>query len=258
MKNLQIYLLLTFFAFQWVQAQTTIDLKEFTTFSELLEEEGELISGWTSFSRPKDFEPLIGKRQLPLNYLTSNYEPDFFRTKSTEIRLVSPVTQELYDWGKEHQPGLLVLKHVPDEQEYAFEIIGWLRARVPFPVTYDLFPEYKALNLINFDLPENHSYFEDNEVVAGDLELQSDMGEEDAGDTQIWLNYPTSNFGEHHDLFMTYLELENPFSDLILDWIEVNGYGTLMFRKGSSGKYSLMGYSKVPFFFHELSNPQKD
>ncbi len=243
-----------------LKAQDPATLKEYKNAKQLNKVTDEdLVCGYLSLYIPKDNKKLIGKQEVDVTSLTSNFDGSYFKTYREDITLDQPISKEFIKWADKVQPARLIFKPVDQNGQRVHKIVGYANAGIGFPPKMELFPEFKDFQLIDFSQKENLEKYQNKYLIAGSPSYRA--GE---GDAYIDIHYPTISANGKTDLpvtYMTFINLDQGISPDLWDYIRIFTKGDLVFEQVSKktpsddtgitekGTFQLIGFSGVSFTF---------
>lgn len=233
----------------FINAQEKEDLVEIKSANELVQFEGrDILAGYFPLHSSSSNEHQNGLEEIEISRTTSNFDADFFRKKRIKIKLESPLTMDFILWGNKITPSKLFFEKVGSNE---YRIIGYSEQAISFLPTETLFPEFKDVDLINFDLEENAKVLEERQLVAGGGKITARhilAGKEKM--TPYRLSYPTCNFDYKLDgAYMTMVNLSEDIDRTTLEWIALFEPRNLVFEKDKNkNSFRLIGYSSTSFF----------
>lgn len=253
-------ILVLFTAFLQLQSKA-VDPIEFKNLKQLTDiSDQKLIAVYKAFYNLKDEAKLIGKDKLTTYNASSNYDGAWYKKHAHEITLSEPLSEKFVKWAGKTKIYTLVLQPVESEGKTVFEIIGYSKKVLRFPPKEELFPEFKKIDLINFDLPENAKELKKRKLVAGGLGAGREILEGNHPE-EIDLHYSTNNFEKdgYGGVYVSFHKMQEDITKEQVEWLRVNQVNQIFLEKvKGTNKYRFVGYSQKSFFFQDLRLKTKE
>jgi hypothetical protein len=253
LKNIVLVLTLGTLLMGCVNAQEKEDLIEVKSFNELEQFKGrKVLAGYFSLDSLSSNKYKKGLEEIQISQPTSNFDVDFFRKRRVTIKLNEPLTMDFILLRNKVSPSELFFEKVGSNE---YKIIGYSKKSIPFSRSETWFPEFKKVDLINFDLKKNAKKLEGRELVSGgSYYIAIDILAGKKKMSPLDLFYPTYNFPSKfkEKFYMVEINLSEDINHVTLEFLAFLKPKSLIFEK-DKGKESfhLVGYSMESFFFKD-------
>ena len=244
-------------------AQNPEEFRHFTHKKLNKIEDEELVCGYLSLYVPEKNAELKGKSVVRVARLSSNFDGSYFKKYEDMLTLDQPISKEFIKWADQQKPPRLVFKPMEKNGETIYKIVGYTSEAARFLPKKELFPEFEGIELVDFSVKENLEKYKDKHLIAGGPGPLKRMRDP----KHIDIHYPTElAFGKDTgmNLYMTYIHLSEPISELVQEYLSVYPVGDLVFEKVSNkspkeedesfsqkGTFKLVGFTRATFSFNE-------